>query len=321
MPMELVQFYSILVVQLVSVLAGAGCLSVYLVSRRRGFLYAFWAFLFYFFDATLVFQDAFVALMMDIPDERVYLAARSVASIVSGSGIFVSLWLLACDFVGEKRKALLIAPPAIFAAASLASLLLDQAQPENRFVFYAMRAGLLLWTLGFLGVRYIATVDAAERQRMRRYKALYIVLWVLGLGFFIEDVYFFLIAPPDGGALSLFSAERNYLEELLMLVCAGAACRSAFQALSLRYEQPPVREDDRVESLIDDNLALYGGRHKLSKREQEVLRLILLGIDNQNIASTMGVAASTAKVHVHNILRKTGHANRQDLIQDFWSTW
>lgn len=253
--MELVQFYSILVVQLVSVLAGAGCLSVYLVSRRRGFLYAFWAFLFYFFDATLVFQDAFVALMMDIPDERVYLAARSVASIVSGSGIFVSLWLLACDFVGEKRK------------------------------------------------------------------ALYIVLWVLGLGFFIEDVYFFLIAPPDGGALSLFSAERNYLEELLMLVCAGAACRSAFQALSLRYEQPPVREDDRVESLIDDNLALYGGRHKLSKREQEVLRLILLGIDNQNIASTMGVAASTAKVHVHNILRKTGHANRQDLIQDFWSTW
>lgn len=76
-----------------------------------------------------------------------------------------------------------------------------------------------------------------------------------------------------------------------------------------------------MESLIDDNLALYGGRHKLSKREQEVLRLILLGIDNQNIASTMGVAASTAKVHVHNILRKTGHANRQDLIQDFWSTW
>ena len=101
----------------------------------------------------------------------------------------------------------------------------------------------------------------------------------------------------------------------------GRGVQKRLQALSLRYEQPPVREDDRVESLIDDNLALYGGRHKLSKREQEVLRLILLGIDNQNIASTMGVAASTAKVHVHNILRKTGHANRQDLIQDFWSTW
>ena len=34
------------------------------------------------------------------------LAARSVASIVSGSGIFVSLWLLACDFVGSARRSL-----------------------------------------------------------------------------------------------------------------------------------------------------------------------------------------------------------------------
>lgn len=319
--MELVQFYSMLVVQLVSVLAGAGCLSVYLVSHRRGFLYAFWAFLFYFLDATLVFQDAFIALMMDVPDEGVYLVARSLASIISGSGIFVSFWLLACDFAGEKRTALVFTPPTVFVAASLMSLLLDQTQPENRFVFYAIRAVLFLWTLAFLGMRYFSTADTTERQRMRRHKAFYIALWILGIGFFAEDAYFFLIAPPEGSALSLFSAERNYLEELLMLVCAGAACRSAYKALSLRYEQPPVREDERVESIINDNLALYGSRHKLSKREQEVLRLVLLGVDNQNIASTMGVAASTAKVHVHNILRKTGHANRQDLIQDFWSTW
>lgn len=106
-----------------------------------------------------------------------------------------------------------------------------------------------------------------------------------------------------------------------MLICAAATCTSVYRALSLRYEQPPVREDERVESPVDSNLALYGSRHKLSKREQEVLRLILLDADNQNITSTMGVAPSTAKVHVHNILRKTGHANRQDLIQDLWSTW
>lgn len=319
--MELFQFYSMLVVQLVSVLAGAGCLSVYLVSRRRGFLYAFWAFLFYFFDATLVFQDAFVATMMNVSNEGIYLVARSVASVVSGSGVFISLWLLACDFVGEKRKALLYAPAALFVAASLAALALDQTQPVNRFVFYSMRALLFFWTLGFLGVRYLGATDAAERQRMRRFRAFYAVLWLAGLAFFAEDAYFFLISPFDGGTLSLFSAERNYSEELLMLICAGAACTSAYRALSLRYEHPPVREDERVESLIDGNLEIYGKKYKLSKREQEVLRLILTGLDNQNIASTMSVAPSTAKVHVHNILRKTGHANRQDLIKDFWSTW
>lgn len=48
--------------------------------------------------------------------------------------------------------------------------------------------------------------------------------------------------------------------------------------------------------------------------------LILRDQDNQNIASAMSLAPSTVKVHVHNILQKTGHGNRQELIQDFWKT-
>lgn len=47
---------------------------------------------------------------------------------------------------------------------------------------------------------------------------------------------------------------------------------------------------------------------------------MLLGNDNQNIASTMHLALSTVKVHVHNILHKTGQADRRDLIRDFWKT-
>ena len=69
---------------------------------------------------------------------------------------------------------------------------------------------------------------------------------------------------------------------------------------------------------ISENLMVYGKRHQLSEREQEVLHLVLLGNDNQNIASTMHLALSTVKVHVHNILQKSGQANRQELIRDFW---
>ena len=35
---------------------------------------------------------------------------------------------------------------------------------------------------------------------------------------------------------------------------------------------------------------------------------------------TTQLSPSTVKVHVHNILQKTGHTNRQELIQDFWKT-
>ena len=34
----------------------------------------------------------------------------------------------------------------------------------------------------------------------------------------------------------------------------------------------------------------------------------------------MSLSPSAVKVHVHNILQKTGHANRQELVQDFWKT-
>ena len=63
---------------------------------------------------------------------------------------------------------------------------------------------------------------------------------------------------------------------------------------------------------------MFATRHKLSQREREVLYLILLGKDNQNIASEMSLALSTVKVHVRNILKKTGDASRQELIRNFW---
>ena len=183
-----------------------------------------------------------------------------------------------------------------------------------------MRTLLLLWIVVFIAFRYIATLDPTERGRMRRHKALYLALAAGGACIFLEDIASFFYGITLFPATH-FDGERNYSEEILMLICAAASCVSAYRALSLRYENPPTREDDHVESAIEGNLELYAKRHKLSKREMEALKLILLGLDNQNIASTMGVAPSTAKVHVHNILQKTGHPNRQDLIQDFWRTW
>ena len=65
-------------------------------------------------------------------------------------------------------------------------------------------------------------------------------------------------------------------------------------------------------------MLIYARRHGLTDRESEVLRLILQGKDNQNIASALTIAPSTVKVYVHRILQKTGRENRQALIQDFW---
>ena len=51
----------------------------------------------------------------------------------------------------------------------------------------------------------------------------------------------------------------------------------------------------------------------LSKRETEVLLLVAQGRTNARIAEQLGVEASTIARHVHNLLTKTGLANRTEL--------
>ena len=71
---------------------------------------------------------------------------------------------------------------------------------------------------------------------------------------------------------------------------------------------------------IESLLSAYAAKHHLTEREAEIMRLIVQGKDNQNIASELHVALGTVKSHVHNIMQKAGKTNRDDLIKDFWST-
>lgn len=97
-------------------------------------------------------------------------------------------------------------------------------------------------------------------------------------------------------------------------------CWFALRQLNIHSSTSPVVDDTLRYRQTAEDLLVYAKRHQLTAREQEVLDYILRDQDNQNIASSMSLSPSTVKVHVHNILQKTGHANRQELVQDFWKT-
>ena len=42
------------------------------------------------------------------------------------------------------------------------------------------------------------------------------------------------------------------------------------------------------------------------------------GQTNRQIAEAMFIELTTVKVHVHNILKKTGKTSRNEVISDFW---
>ncbi len=313
-----VLFYYTLIILLVSIMASATCLSTYLVSHRKTLAYACIGFLFYFFDVTLVFLDDFMlSAAIDMPAQIYFIGSQPV-SILTGWGLFSAFWLMVCESLDERRRLLRFGPGVVFVMASVLIYLFVPSGNGHLFVFYGMRTVYLLWILLYIGFAYLGKSDAL-RERMWRHRAAYAGVWVFGLGVFVENIVMLFYIDPvlvKSGAVPFFP-ERNFAENALMLWIAGFIAVYCWRLLSIHFEKPPSQSKGRVEEFINVGLAGYAQHYGLSARETEVLRLVLEGKDNQNIATDLSLAASTVKVHVHNILRKTGQSNRQELMRDF----
>lgn len=318
----LVLFHATLVMLLISILASATCFSAYLVSRKKLLLFAFFAFLFYFFDVAFIFQDEFVTYVAGSRQDLAYLAARSLLNVITGGGFLVAFWLLVCDYLGQTKRLWLVGPGVLFVVGSLGMLIVVPDSATQRFLFYFMRELFGYWILLYTAFRYLFSHDEVERNRLWKHRWLFVIALVLNTAVLGEDIALLLVLNETVVSVGplVFSPERNYAEELLMVVIMYVASRDALRILALRFERPIACDDERLNREIADNLFLYARRHQLTERECEVLRLVLMGKDNQNIASSMQLALSTVKVHVHNILQKTSCTNRQNLSQDFWKT-
>ena len=54
--------------------------------------------------------------------------------------------------------------------------------------------------------------------------------------------------------------------------------------------------------------------YDLTAREKEILKLMVDGLPNTEIADKLGVSPSTAKFHVSNVLSKLGVASRTEAV-------
>lgn len=148
----------------------------------------------------------------------------------------------------------------------------------------------------------------------------FLFLWLAACRYCREERPVVRFAPVAlWAALSLAAYQFIENPQWREFICYGlAVLRGASVSLQLRARELPEGDDPLLAESIDRLLPLYSRTYDLSKREEEVLRHALMGKDNQNIASALTLSAGTVKVHMHNILKKTGHANRAELAADFW---
>lgn len=177
----------------------------------------------------------------------------------------------------------------------------------ERFSVHLDRPGDSETTIEFLALQVVALYQAGKAEQARAVATRLLALTeaqdnvrvYLEAGPPMKKVLQSLLEPPRDQASSLLPASIAFVTKLL----------TAFP----RTEDRGLRTERMIAGLV------FSPRpsavvEPLTEREQQVLRLLVAGASNQQIAAELVISLATVKKHVSNLLGKLGVASRTQAI-------
>ncbi len=291
-------FYNILLIALF-LLCTAAFLLLWRRERQAMFGWAAAAFGAYLADAVLVYLGEFV------PGFARYYRATLYSEALLQVGLFLATMLCYRGFTAAALQdaarrwewgAWLAAWPVCAAICAV------PMTPLSTAVFYSLLAcvGMYVAARGLLRLR----AGGRPRPFLRG-----VLVWMTGCfaAYGAENLAWVLGGNPLAGLWPTLGQRWASIE--IMSLGLGGACLVWAVRRILAAPAPEQGGEARRQA----EAAEFAARYSLTRRESEVLELLLAGMNNQQIARQLYISVGTVKAHTHNIFAKTGVGDRAQL--------
>lgn len=320
--MNTLMFFYTLAILVICIVTAVLSLAAYASSRRRFFIYGSGVFICYAIEMTEIFFFEYTLQNQSFPASDYYSITMPVLRTFVATASQAFIWLIAMDLLDKHSKKQFVIPVATFLLSELLIIVAVPYGPIHQWLYYTMRQVFLVFVglYIFWTARKSTQVELKARVNNQRK---HLIIGAILVGCIVaEDFYNILIVPMSLAPswLQLYLSERNFSENVFACYFAILLIIYSYHhVLSIRMQEAP--EEKNVSDLdrhIEEQMPFYRNAYKLSNRETEVMRLVVLGKSNQEIADELFLAVGTVKTHMHNILVKTEQQNRTTLILHFW---
>ena len=118
-------------------------------------------------------------------------------------------------------------------------------------------------------------------------------------------------APSASSASTLPAAKEVHIR----VAHDDDASRIAAVLEALGYRVMRELEEGDAPARLEWAVSRLARRHKLTKREQDILALVLEGCGNELVGRRLDISRATVKWHMHNLFAKTNTGNREALLR------
>ncbi|MBS6078664.1 MAG: response regulator transcription factor [Collinsella sp.] len=318
--MNTLMFFYTLAILVICIVTAVLSLAAYASSRRRFFIYGSGVFICYAIEMTEILFE-YTLQNQSFPASDYYSITIPVLRTFVATASQAFIWLIAMDLLDKHSKKQFVIPVATFLLSELLIIVAVPYGPIHQWLYYTMRQVFLVFVglYIFWTARKSTQVELKARVNNQRK---HLIIGAILVGCIVaEDFYNILIVPMSLAPswLQLYLSERSFSENVFACYFAILLIIYSYHVLSIRMQEAP--EEKNVSDLdrhIEEQMPFYRNAYKLSNRETEVMRLVVLGKSNQEIADELFLAVGTVKTHIHNILVKTEQQNRTTLILHFW---